>query len=61
MNNQKGEIVTGIVIVMMAGMMLFGMVFMHGRHGGHKEHTMCDQQGYSERGQHQVHHSDVEK
>jgi hypothetical protein len=61
MNNQKGEIVTGLVIVMMAGMMLFGMAFMHGRHGGHKEHAMCGQQGDSERGQHQVHHSDVEK
>jgi len=28
MKNQRGEVVTGVIIVLMVGMMLFGMVFM---------------------------------
>ena len=36
MKNERGEIVTGVMIVMMAGMMIFGMFFMHGGHGGNK-------------------------
>ncbi len=36
MNNQRGEIVTGVMVVMMAGMMIFGMIFMHGAHGDHQ-------------------------
>jgi hypothetical protein len=43
MNNQKGEVVTGIIIVMMAGMMIFGMLFMHGNHGDCRERTTCGQ------------------
>ncbi len=29
MSNQRGEVVTGVMVVMMVGMMIFGMVFMH--------------------------------
>lgn len=35
MGNQRGEVVTGVMVVMMVGMMFFGMSFMH---GGHKDH-----------------------
>jgi len=61
LKNQKGEVVTGVVVLMMAGMMILGMVFMHGGHGDHKEHTMSDQQGHSEMGQHHMRQSDAEK
>ncbi|MEK6745320.1 MAG: hypothetical protein AABZ15_17030 [Nitrospirota bacterium] len=35
MGNQKGEVVTGVMVVMMVVMMFFVMPFMH---GGHKDH-----------------------
>lgn len=35
MGNQRGEVVTGVMVVMMVVMMIFGMSFMH---GGHKDH-----------------------
>jgi hypothetical protein len=35
MKNQKGEVVTAVMVVMMVGMMIFGMSMMH---GGHKDH-----------------------
>jgi hypothetical protein len=36
MKNQKGEVVTGVMVLMMVGMLIFGgMTFMHG--GGHGE------------------------
>jgi hypothetical protein len=34
---QKGEVVTGVMVVMMACMMI-GMFFMHGGHGSHGGH-----------------------
>jgi hypothetical protein len=33
MKNERGEVVTGIMVLMMAGMMIFGLFFMHGGHG----------------------------
>jgi len=60
MNNQRGEVVAGVMVVMMVGMMLFGMVFVHGGHGDHKEHTRNDRQIHSETGQHHMHQSDME-
>ncbi len=36
MGNQKGEVVTGVMVAMMAGMMIFGGMFS--MHGGHKDH-----------------------
>lgn len=56
MNNQKGEVVTGVMVAMMLGMMLFGHFIMHGGHGDHKEDTRNNQQGHSETGQHNMHH-----
>ena len=35
MKNQRGEVVTGVMVVMMVVMMFFVMPFMH---GGHKDH-----------------------
>ncbi len=38
MRNQKGEVVTGVMVVMMVAMMIFGgMHFMHRDHGDHGE------------------------
>lgn len=61
MKNQKGEVVTGVVILMMAGMMILGMIFMPGAHGVHKEHAMSNQLGYSETAQDQMRQSEAEK
>jgi hypothetical protein len=36
MKNERGEVVTGIMVLMMAGMMIFGLFFMHGGHGDHR-------------------------
>lgn len=61
MRNQKGEVVTGVMVVMMVGLMIFGgMTWMHGRHGDHKEHTKSDQQTHSETGQKHMHHGEAE-
>lgn len=38
MKNERGEVVTGVMLLMMAGMMIFGMIFMHGMQGGHGDH-----------------------
>jgi hypothetical protein len=38
MGNQKGEVVTGVMVVMMVVMMTFGMSFMHGGHKDHGDH-----------------------
>jgi len=62
MNNQRGEIITGVMVVMMVGMMIFGIGFMHGGHCDHKEHVKSDQHTDSETDQHHtMHHSDAEK
>ena len=45
MKNQKGEVVTALMVVMMAGMMIFGMLFMH---GGHKDHGNSHDHGKNE-------------
>ena len=51
MNNQKGEVVTGILVVIMVGMMLFGMVFMHGGHGDRHDHENVEHsQEHTEQG-----------
>jgi hypothetical protein len=61
MKKQKGEVVTGVVVLMMVGMMLLlGMVSMHGGHEDRKEHTMSDQQGHSGTTQHHMHQGDAE-
>ena len=45
MINQKGEVVTGVMVVMMAVMMFFGVLFMH---GGHKDHGVRKDHGKNE-------------
>ncbi|HET7317539.1 MAG TPA: hypothetical protein VFK23_00240 [Nitrospirota bacterium] len=35
MKNERGEVVTGVMVLMMVGMMIFGLFFMHGGHGNH--------------------------
>jgi len=56
MNNQRGEIVTGVMVVMMVGMMIFGMVFMHGGHGDRHDHNSAEQkQEHSEKGHQHMH------
>jgi hypothetical protein len=43
MGNQRGEIVTGVMVVMMTGMMLFGgMHMMHGHQGNSDEHDRME-------------------
>ncbi len=56
MNNQRGEVVTGVLVVIMVGMMIFGMFSMNGGRGDHKGDTKSDQQDHSETGQHNMHH-----
>jgi ABC-type nickel/cobalt efflux system permease component RcnA len=56
MNNQRGEIVTGIMVVMMATMMIFGMVFMHGGHGdGHDHENAEHKQEHADKGHQHMH------
>lgn len=38
MGNQKGEVVTGVMVAMMVVMMVFGMFSMHGGHKDHGDH-----------------------
>lgn len=35
MKNERGEVVIGVMVLMMVGMMIFGSFFMHGGHGDH--------------------------
>lgn len=56
MNNQRGEIVTGVMVVMMVGMMIFGMVFMHGGHGDRHDHQDADhKQEHADKGHQHMH------
>lgn len=38
MRNQKGEVVTGVMVVVMVVMMFFMMPLMHGGHKDHGDH-----------------------
>ena len=59
MNNQKGEVVTGVMVVIMVGMMIFGMFSMHGGHGDRHDHKNVEQkQGQVEKGQQHMHDGD---
>jgi hypothetical protein len=61
MKNQKGEVVTGVMVLMMVGMLIFGgMTLMHGggqggKHGHHMMH------GHSEKGQQHAHDGGMDK
>lgn len=43
MNNERGEVVTGVLVVSMVVVMVFGMFFMHGGHGGQGSGGHCMQ------------------
>ena len=55
MKNERGEIVTGVMIVIMAGMMIFGMFFMHGGHGDHRDGSGHEQKQHSDKEHHHMH------
>jgi len=44
MHNQRGEVVTGVMVVMMIVMMIFGgMPMMHGGHRSEGDHRQMEQ------------------
>ena len=52
MGNQKGEVVTGVMVVMMVGMMLFGgMHWMHGDHRHENDHDGSEHKQDHQHGQ----------
>jgi len=65
MYNQKGEVVTGVMLIVMAGMMIFGMFYMHGGHCqcGHDDHIKKSERQHeqSAAGSQQMRHGDTEK
>jgi len=44
MNNQRGELVTSVMVIMMVGMMIFGIVFMRNGHCGHNQAEKSEHQ-----------------
>ena len=52
MKNQRGEVVTGVMVAIMAGMMIFGMLFMD--HGDRRDNQPKNEQKkeHSESGHH---------
>ena len=47
MRNQRGEVVTGVMVVMMGVMMIFGgMHMMHGGHWSEGDHRQMEQKHY---------------
>jgi hypothetical protein len=64
MKNERGEVVTGVMLLMMAGIMIFGLFFMHGMHGGHGDHGagIADKQmQHSDSDHRNMHDGDTEK
>ncbi|MCK9418630.1 MAG: hypothetical protein M0R70_04525 [Nitrospirae bacterium] len=56
MNNQKGEVVTGVMVVIMLGMMFFGHFFMGSGHGDrHDQENVEHSQEDSAKGHHHMH------
>jgi len=56
MNNQRGEVVIGVMVVVMLGMMLFGHFFMHGDHGDRHDNENVDhKQEHTEQGHQHAH------
>jgi ABC-type nickel/cobalt efflux system permease component RcnA len=60
MHNQKGEVVTGIMVVMMCVMMLFGgMQMMHKEHGSEEDHAQIEHK-HNHNGDMQHRHDNVD-
>lgn len=55
MRNQRGEVVTGIMVVMMAVMMLGGMRMLHGEHRAEGEHAQIEHRHSQDAGMQHVH------
>ncbi len=61
--NQRGEVVSGVMVVIMCVMMLFGgMHMMHGGHGhaAHQEGRVEDRHDHHEEGTHHSQNNDGE-
>ncbi len=62
MKNERGEIVTGLAVLIMLGMCIFGgIALMHGVHrhdGHHGDHGKKGEQAYSEKAPPQMHQND---
>ena len=61
MQNERREIVTGVMVVMMAGVMIFGILFIHGGQGDHRDGNSKEQKQYSDTDHHHVHDSVLER
>jgi hypothetical protein len=62
--NEKGEVVTGLMVVMMVCMMIFGVFAMHGGHGSHGDHSAGnghEQKQHSDSDHRHMHDSAAEK
>jgi hypothetical protein len=57
MKNQRGEVVTGVLVAMMVGMMIFGMFFMHGGHRDHRDGNGNAQKQHSDSDHRHMHDS----
>ena len=64
--NQRGEIVTGVMVVMMVAMMIFGgMSMMHGGHrhadrADHQDMKAADKQDHQKEAMHEKHNHNTE-
>jgi ABC-type nickel/cobalt efflux system permease component RcnA len=61
--NQRGEIVTGVMVVMMVAMMIFGgMSMMHGghRHADDQDMKAEDKHDHQKEGMHEKHNHNTE-
>jgi hypothetical protein len=61
MKNERGEVVTGVLVVTMVVVMVFGMFFMRGGHGGHCSGNGNEQRQYADNDQRQMHDGAAEK
>ena len=63
MKNERGEVVTGLAVLIMLGMCIFGgIALMRGiqGHDGHSDHGKKEQQAYPEKDTHQMDQTDGE-
>ncbi len=61
MRNQRGEVVTGVMVVIMCVMMLFGgMHMMHGEHRSEGDHRQMEQKHILDEGGMQHMHNHAE-
>ena len=62
MRNQRGEVVTGLMVIMMGVMMIFsGMHMMHGEHRAERDHTQVERERGHDKGMQHMHDNDDEQ